>query len=450
MKRMFVAAMAALLLAAPAVQAQKVNKDAILAKLEKSDADLVNPKKNTKAATWLNRGKVYYEAATAPTKDVFQGMEVMMLQMSPAMGNPMEKKSEVLNGVEYEAWVYPYLTLYIAGGKVATWIQREEVFAGAAKVAAEAYAKAYELDKAAGEKVKAGLQQLSDYHSQVGNICIDAALYPQASDAYKAAYEAQAQPAYGNADATLLYYAGYLRTMDGPKNVESFEIGANLLNEALALGFADPEGSIYYYLFHCYYGQKAKGQEYVMQSKQALLTGIEKFPKNERILEGLMQLYTAEEGVGDPADLVSMFDKQLAETPENVELWFGRGRIFYALKNYDEAIVSFKKVVELKPEMYEGNFFLAAFYVYKGDAMAQELNTRNYTSQKEYDADYASVSEVYKQALPYFEKAYEVNPASTDALESLKSLCFRLRDEPGVMEKFTHYNSLWRKSQGLE
>ena len=446
---MFLAVMAALVLVAPAAQAQKVNKDAILAKLEKSDADIANPKKNTKAATWLNRGKAYYEAAVAPTKDVFPGMEVVMLEMSPAMGKPTAKTTEVVNGQEMEAWVYPYLTLYIAGGKVATWVQKEVVFADAAKIAAEAYAKAYELDNGQAEKVKVGLQQLSDFHSQVGNVCIDAALYPEASDAYKAAYEVQAQPAYGKADATLLYYAGYLRTMDGPKNPQSFELGADLLNQALALGFADPEGSIYYYLFHCYYGQKPKGQDFVMKSKEALLTGIEKFPKNERILEGLMQLYTSEEGVGNPADLVALFDKQLAETPDNVELWFGRGRIFYSLKNYDEAINSFKKVVELKPDMYEGHFFLGAFYVYKGDAMGQELNTRNYTSQKEYDADYAAVSAVYKEALPHFEKAYAINPTN-DALESLKSLCFRLRDEEGVMEKYTHYNSLWRKAQGLE
>lgn len=446
MKRMFVTAIAALLLAAPAVQAQKVNKDAILSKLEKSEADIANPKKNGKAATWINRGKAYYEAAVAPTKDVFVGMETMMLKLTA--GEPASTGTVTAAGKEYETWVYPYFTAYVSGGKVVTWVQNQVVKEGAAQVALEAYNKAYEIDNGQAEKIKAGLQQLVDFHSQAGNTNLDAARYPAAADAYKAAYEAQSSPAYGKADPTLLYYAGYLRTMDGPNNVASFEMGAELLNAALAAGFKDEEGGLYYYLFHCYYGQKEKGKEFVMKSKEALLTGIEKYPKNERILEGLMQLYTSEEGVGDPADLVAMFDKQLAETPDNVELWFGRGRIFYSLKNYDEAIASFKKVVELKPDMYEGNFFLGAFYVYKGDAMGQELNTRDYKSQAEYDADYASVNEVYKEALPYFEKAYQINPESMDALESLKSLCFRLRDEPGVMDKFNHYNALWKQARG--
>ncbi|MBQ5879240.1 MAG: hypothetical protein IIW59_04005, partial [Alistipes sp.] len=78
MKRMILVALAAVLMLAPAAQAQKVNKQAVLAKLEKSDADIKDAKKNGKAATWLNRGKVYYEAASALTKDIFVGMEGMM------------------------------------------------------------------------------------------------------------------------------------------------------------------------------------------------------------------------------------------------------------------------------------------------------------------------------------------------------------------------------------
>jgi tetratricopeptide (TPR) repeat protein len=73
-------------------------------------------------------------------------------------------------------------------------------------------------------------------------------------------------------------------------------------------------------------------------------------------------LYTSEEGVGDPADLVGMIDKSLESDPDNVDLWFGRGRVFYKLKNYDETINSFKKVVELKPDLYEGNYYLGLFY----------------------------------------------------------------------------------------
>ena len=63
MKKTILTALAALLVAVPAVKAQKVNKEALLAKIEKSDADIANEKKAAKAATWLARGKAFYEVA---------------------------------------------------------------------------------------------------------------------------------------------------------------------------------------------------------------------------------------------------------------------------------------------------------------------------------------------------------------------------------------------------
>ena len=62
MKKTFLTAFAALLVAIPAVQAQKVNKSGLLTKIEKSDADIADAKKNAKASTWINRGKALYEA----------------------------------------------------------------------------------------------------------------------------------------------------------------------------------------------------------------------------------------------------------------------------------------------------------------------------------------------------------------------------------------------------
>ena len=349
MKKTILTALAALLVAVPAVQAQKVNKEALLAKIEKSNADIANEKKAVKAATWINRGKAFYEVAIEPTKSLFVNMDAAMLKL--AVGEPKSASKETLNGVEYDAWVYNYFTAYVKDNKVVTWKQTKWVMEDAPEKAIEAYNKAYELDPKTADKVKEGLKQVSDFCSQVGNTGIDTGNYVEAAKAYETAYKAQSSPAYGEADPALLYYAGYLLTVDGANNPKSFVKGAKLLTKAIEKGYADEEGNIYYYLFHCLYGQKEADKANVIKAKEALLTGIEKFPKNERILDGLMQLYTSEEGVGNPADLVALIDKAIQDNPENVDLWFGRGRIFYALKDYDQSIDSFKKVVELKPKI---------------------------------------------------------------------------------------------------
>ncbi len=446
MKKTILTALAALLVAVPAVQAQKVNKEALLAKIEKSDADIANEKKATKAATWLNRGKAFYEVAIEPTKSLFVNIDAAMLKL--AVGEPKSAEKQTLNGVEYDAWVYPYFTAYVKDNKVATWKQTRWVMKDAPAKAIEAYNKAYELDSKMAEKVKEGLKQVSDFCSQAGNTGIDSGDYAEAAKAYVTAYKAQSSPAYGEADPALLYYAGYLLTVDGANNPKSFVQGAKLLTQAIEKGYADEEGNIYYYLFHCLYGQKEADKANVMKAKDALLTGIEKFPKNERILDGLMQLYTSEEGVGDPADLIALIDKAIQDNSSNVDLWFGRGRIFYALKDYDQSIDSFKKVVELKPDMFEGNYYLGVFYTIKGDALNKEMNEKQYSSQAAYDADLKGVNDIYMAAVPWFEKAHQLKTDDIDTLEFLKSLCFRLRDEPGIMEKYNTYNDLYKKAKG--
>ena len=447
MKKTILTALAALLVAVPAVKAQKVNKEALLAKIEKSDADIANEKKAAKAATWLARGKAFYEVAVEPTKSIFANMEPTMLKL--AVGEPKSTTKETLNGTEYDAWVYPYFTAYVKDNKVVTWKQSKWVLNDAPKKAIEAYNKAYELDPKTAEKVKEGLKQVSDFCSQVGNVGIDSGNYVEAADAYVTAFEAQSSPAYEKADPALLYYAGYLRTVDGAANPASFVIGADYLNKALELGYNDEEGNIYYYLFHCYYGQKDADKANVLKAKDALVAGIKKFPKNERILDGLVQLYTnPEDSVGDPADLVALIDAAIESNPENVDLWFGRGRIFFALKQYDESIASFQKVVELKPELFEGNYYLGVFYTIKADEMNKVMNEKQYSSQAAYDADLKAANAVYMEAIPWFEKAHELKADDFNTLDMLKQLCFRLRDEPGIQEKYDTYFPLWKAAKG--
>ena len=449
MKKVFLTVLAVALVAVTAVQAQKVNKSALVSKIEKSDADIADAKKGAKAATWINRGKAFYEAAIEPTKSLFVNMDAAMLKL--AVGEPASTESVTLVNVPYEAWVYPWFTAYIKDGKIATWSQTQWVIEDAPAKAIEAYNKAYEMAPKTADKVKEGLKQISDFCSQVGNTGIDTGNYADAADAYALAFEAQSSPAHGNPEPALLYYAGYLRTVDGSAHPSSFGQGAEYLKKAIDLGYTDEEGNIYYYLFHCYYGLKNVSQDNVMLAKDALVAGIKKFPKNERILDGLVQLYTnPEDSVGDPADLVALIDAAIESNPENVDLWFGRGRIFFALKQYDESIASFQKVVELKPELFEGNYYLGVFYTIKADEMNKVMNEKQYSSQTAYDTDLKEVNAVYMDAVPWFEKAYELKKDDVNTLDFLKSICFRLRDEEGMMDKYNKYNTLLKEAKGEE
>ena len=140
-----------------------------------------------------------------------------------------------------------------------------------------------------------------------------------------------------------------------------------------------------------------------------------------------------------------MVDGALERDPQNKDMWFGRGRIFYSMKNYDESIASFKKVVEIDPNDAQSMYFLGYFYIAKGDALNEEINKRDYKSAAAYNEDQKGVNAIYMEAIPYLEKAYELNPEDFTTVETLKVLCFRLRDEAGIMEKYDKYNKIFEE-----
>lgn len=98
---------------------------ALLAKIEKSDADIANEvKKATKAATWINRGKAFYEVAIEPTKSLFVNMDAAMLKL--AVGEPkssLRRRSTVRSSTHGLS----LLTAYVKDNKVATWKQTKWV-----------------------------------------------------------------------------------------------------------------------------------------------------------------------------------------------------------------------------------------------------------------------------------------------------------------------------------
>ena len=443
MKKIISMVVLAMLVASTAT-AQKVNEASFQSRLAKSDTEIAHPKKGIKAATWLNRAKICSEAILEPTKSIFVGLDATMLNVT--IGAPMELQN---NG---SLFVYEWIDIHAKDGKVKAWAEKKEVLPNAYNIAVEAFNKAYELDPAVAPKIKTAIEDLVNHYSELGSVSIEINKYPESIDAYIKAAELQKHPAIGKVDPRYYFYAGQLAAFMGAKDTQFFAQGEKYLNAAKDLGYTDELGNMYYFLFHCYYGQRASDKENLIKAKNALLEGIEKFPRNQRIMEGLIQLYTSEEGVGNPADLVGRIDQLLAEKPDNADLWFARGQVFFKLRNFDECINSFEHLAQLRPNDYETNFYLGYFYMAKGDEVNRAFNARlnSINSQEEYQAGLKEVSAAYIKALPWLEKALELKPESVDCAEYLKSLCFRLRNEEGVMDKYNKYNAIYKKLKGIQ
>jgi tetratricopeptide (TPR) repeat protein len=272
----------------------------------------------------------------------------------------------------------------------------------------------------------------------------------EAAHNFELAYRAQQIVPEAKANPANLYNAGLLITIyasgvEGEEAVAAFAKGETLLNEALAAGYNDETGNIYYYLFHCYYGQReAKDRmECLNNAKNVLLTGIKLYPKNTNILDGLMNLYTLEDGVGDPAEILTMIEEALAENPTNYDMWFGRGRVYFALKNFDECLNSFKKCAEIRPDEFDSNYYVGYFIIEKANTELDKLNANTEISYEQYGEENAKINLIYAEAIPWLEKAHGINPTDASTISYLNSLCYRLRDMDGMMDKYNKYHELY-------
>ena len=449
MKKLMFLVAAMLVLAMPAANAQKVNTAKELAKLEKADATVLDAKKGLKASSWVARANAYTNAYILPTKELGQGIPIQVVQMN--VGNPQGGFEGTFQGMPAIVYQYEYVDVYIDPntGFIQGWEQKLAIKENLAETAIESMAKAYEMDPKQESKIAAIANTLSNALREQGEALNNMGHKAEAAQAFMTAFQTLTIVPSTTPNYDYLYNAGMLMTMhaselQGDEAIAAFKAGEQIFNVALAAGHADAVGNIYYFLFHCYYGQKSLDREAALANgKEALLAGIKKFPKNNLILDGLMNLYTSEEGVGDPAELVQMIENSLKEDPSNYDLWFGRGRVFYALKNFDEGAKSFEKCVELRPNDFEPNFYTGYLIIEKANAAVETLNSNSNLSYDEYEAEYAKINLIYAQAVPWLEKAHEINPNDRGTIEYLNNLCFRLRDMDGMMDKYNKYHELF-------
>ena len=451
MKKFLFMAAALLMFAAPAANAQKVNTDKELAKLEKADATLQDAKKNCKAATWNAHGKAYTDAYMLPTKDLLRNIPIHTLMNA---GAPIGQEQGEFAGTPVIVVKYEYVDVYVDQNMIILgWKQLKSVKDGLAETAIESYKKALELDPKLGEKINTNATTLANALSQQGEMLNFNGLTAEAARNFELAYEALSIAPQGTLDAATLYNAAMLYTIDasgksGEEAVAAFAKSEAMCNKVLETGYKDETGNIYYYLFHSYYGQREKDRDaYLAKAKEALLTGIKLYPKNTTILDGLMSFYTAEEGVGDPAELTSMIESSLQADPNNYDLWFGRGRVYNAMKEYDECIRSFQKCVELRPNTFEPVFYTGYFIIEKANAQVEKLNSIQGMDYDAYNAENEKINLVYAEAIPWLEKAHELKPTDVATIEYLNSLTFRLRDMDGMMDKYNKYHELYMQTR---
>jgi len=203
--------------------------------------------------------------------------------------------------------------------------------------------------------------------------------------------------------------------------------------KSIELGFTN-EGSVYFNIFDAYKNLN-RGDEGLKYLEEGFL----KYPKNTNVLFSLISYYIDKQE--DPTKILVYIDKAIETEPNNSSLYFAKGTLYDRLGDSENALTAYKKAIEIDPNFFDAYYNIGALYFNKGVKYIEEANKVPARELDKYDALMEKANAEFKNSMPYMEQAYKVNPNSKEAVEALKNIYFRFRNESQeMMDKYNEFN----------
>jgi tetratricopeptide (TPR) repeat protein len=411
--------------------AQDKDKAKLQSKAAKSDEEVADPKKSVRAKTWLSRGDLFVDIWSSPVKSVMPGMSRRDIKLLLASEKIQDTRQEEVDGTVYDIDVYPDKKLYYdESGMLAFWIVTDYAVDKPLFKALEAYKKAAEYDEkgSLSKKISGGLEQLQTKFNTDAMAAYSLHNYKEALVNFEASLEIAEHPLVSKTDSLIILYSGIIAGLAG-ENEKSLAY----LGKALEIGY-DQKGDLY-----ATFAEALIASGDTVAAITTLTNGLTKYPTNQSIIIGLINIYL--QRGDDPRKVLPYVEQAQQNDPDNSSLYYAEGVVYEQLNDNDNAIVAYKKALEKDAANFYANYSLGALYFNKAvqiqaDAAMETDDAKYEVMMKEFDIQ-------FDLALPYLERAYQLNSSERAVLESLKNIYFRLREKgPEMQEKYEYYNSL--------
>lgn len=393
-----------------------VNFVALQKKIAKSNADIENPKKNIKDATWISRAELMIEVYNSQILNAYRGMTTTNFNV--IIGKPNEQTNIDIDGVSTDKYTMERVNFFFVEGSLEFWQVTNPVLEAPLNDARTAITKAMELDVNGKKtkKISENLQTLKKLYLDEGLNSYSAKKYYEAYLFFKNSIEIALMPQVNVLDTAIYYYAG-LAAQLGEKNHEAIE----MYKKAIEMG-STSEGAAFFNIYEAYksVGNEDEGIKY-------LELGLVKYPQNLNILYSLINIYLSKGE--DPSKIIIYIDKAIADNPTNASLFFAKGTLYDKLEQTNNALDSYLKAIELNNEYFDANYNIGAVYYNNGVKLVDEANKIPAQKVAEYDAMIEKSNAEFKKAIPFMTRAAELNPQSAEAVEASMNLYFRFRNE---------------------
>lgn len=164
--------------------------------------------------------------------------------------------------------------------------------------------------------------------------------------------------------------------------------------------------------------------------------GLKKYPSNKYLIGNLINYYLNN---NKKEDAIKYLNEAISKDPNNNQYYKIKGMMYLKDENFDEAIVCLSKAVELTPNDFDAQFECGLAYEKKGEKIIEKANSIK--DIKKYNAERSKGSAELKKALPYFEKAREINGEDLDNLQFLRSVYYKL----SMSDKYNEVNKKYEE-----
>lgn len=326
------------------------------------------------------------------------------------------------------------------------------------KIAGEAFQMAQEL----------GNEDAAAKLGDVRNALINSAIADQNAQKYKeAAKKLYTSYNLNKKDTLHLYFAAANLT-----NAQDYETALSYYNKLKDLGYTGK--GIEYYAVNTETGQKEKFND-KKQRDLYLKSGSYSDPTEERLESKKAEIYKnialiylqqgqEEKGIqaiqdakaenpddtqlmlaeadiyykaGQKDKYTEIVEKVLEKDPNNASLYYNLGVTSTQMEAPEKAIEYYKQAIEIDPEMTNAYINLASSILMKEQGVIDEMNGLGMSKadNKRYEELQEERTQLYKDALPYLQKAVDLDPDNQQAIQTLINIHSQLGNDDKV-EKY--------------
>jgi len=235
--------------------------------------------------------------------------------------------------------------------------------------------------------------------------------YDKSTIAFEKLLDIQKSDIYmGNVDTVVIF-----NTALASYNAQDYEKAHKYLDQVIELQYGETTP---YLLKYQAYNEEGD----LENAEKALRNAFEAFPEDEQVLLTMIQFFIVNDKRDEAIDYLNL---ALEDAPDNYNLHYAKGVMYMQSEDYESALESLHKSIELNPDYFESQYNAGVCYYNKGAGMLEIAN--EIMDPTEYNKAFEEAQEVFANAVPFMERARELNPEDIDTLTSLKELYYRLQ-----------------------